>query len=175
MTAREFLALGETQERLELVDGIVCMSPRPTPLHQLVLVAIQRQLDRYIDANPGAVYFPDADLELGPGIVYSPDIACYKAGRIRGVPASLTAAPDLVIEILSPSTSAFDFTTKRDDYERAGAGEYWIIDPHDGRVRQYVREGDMLIERAANQACVTSASLPDFMLDTAPIRDLSRR
>lgn len=174
MTAVEFLAIGETKERLELVDGIVCMSPRPTPLHQLALVAIQRQLDRYVDANPGAVYFPDADLQLDRDLVYSPDLACYCAGRIRGVPALLTETPDLVIEILSPSTGAFDLTTKRGDYGLAGVREYWVVEPATGGVRTYVLEHHVLVERPADQARVASVALAGFVLDTAPIRELSK-
>ena len=53
MTAEEYLALGETNARYELIDGVVCMSPKPSPLHQKILRFIQGQLEAFLDSNPG--------------------------------------------------------------------------------------------------------------------------
>jgi Uma2 family endonuclease len=176
MTAAEFLALGPTQERLELVDGVVVMSPRPTPLHQTILRLVLKQIDAWIDEHPGAACFPEVDWELRPHNVYQPDIVCYAPGRLQGIPTHLAETPDLIIEILSPSTKSFDLTTKKDDYEQHGIAEYWAIDPRDARVRCYRREGAKLIEVAsaggADQGnTVESSSLPGFVFDLLPLRE----
>lgn len=180
MTATEFLAMGETQERLELVDGVVVMSPRPTPLHQLILGLIFQQLRQWVERHSGAACFPDVDWELHPQKVYSPDIVCYAPGRLQGVPTRLTEAPDLLIEILSPGTKAFDLTTKKDDYERYGVAEFWAVDPVDVRVRCYRRSGAQLLEVAGAGGAdgpdrLESSALPGFVLDLRPLREAAGR
>src|SRR5437763_12310577 len=62
MTADEFLALGETPERYELIDGTVVMSPSPTPIHQLIVVELLQQILAWKQAHAGARVFPDTDL-----------------------------------------------------------------------------------------------------------------
>ena len=173
MTASEYLALGETRERYELIDGVVCMSPSPTPRHQKLLRAIYRQLESFIDANPGFDYFQDSDVVLGSQIVYEPDISCYRPGRIPAMPHHLTQPPDLVIEILSPGSKAFDLTTKKDDYERFGVHEYWAIDPADARVRCYRRQGQLFIETPVTGDFLESTGWPGFVLDLLPLRALA--
>lgn len=180
MTAAEFLAAGPTEERLELVDGVVVMSPRPTPLHQLILGLIFQQLQGWVAQHAGAACFPEVDLELHSHKVYSPDLVCYAPGRLKGIPSHLTEAPDLLIEILSPGTKAFDLTTKKDDYERHGVAEFWAIDPVDVRVRCYRRSGAQLLEvagagGAAGGDRVESSGLSGFVLDLRPLRDAASR
>lgn len=173
MTAEEFLALGETPERLELVDGVVLMSPSPVPRHQVFLRLILRQLEQFVDSNPGICLFPDTDVRLGNYHVYRPDIVVYRSGRIAHVPERLDLAPDLLIEILSPGTKAFDLTTKRDDYERFGVGEYWAVEPDTGRVRCYQRRSDLLVEIPVPGDSVESITLAGFVLDLRPLRELA--
>jgi Uma2 family endonuclease len=173
MTASEYLALGETAERTELIDGVVCMSPRPTTRHQAALSLVQFQLELFVRSSPGFRYFPDVDLELGPSTVYAPDLVCYRPGRVTGFPGALTEAPDLIVEVLSPGTKAFDLTTKKDDYERFGVGEYWAVDPGDGRVRCYCRQETLLVEAPVSGDTLASTALPGFTLDIRPLRDLA--
>jgi Uma2 family endonuclease len=175
MTAADFFTIGQTAERLELVDGVVLMSPRPTPLHQTMLRLILRQIETYLDEHEGAACFPEVDWELRPDTVYSPDIACYAPGRLGAIPARLTAPPDLVIEILSPGTKAFDLTTKKDDYERCGVAEYWAIDGADARARCYQRQGPRLVETPGAGDHLDSGALPGFSLDLRPLRAAAAR
>src|ERR1043165_4562307 len=97
MTAEEFLALGETDQRLELVDGVVVMSPSPVPLHQRIARLIMRQLE---DTAPvGAQLFHETDIVLAERLVYCPHIVGYGAGRVPGVPARMGVPPALGIEL----------------------------------------------------------------------------
>lgn len=175
MSADSFLTLESTRDRYELVHGVVCMSPRPSARHQRLLSILQFQLEHYVLQNPGSMYFPDVDLQLGADTVYAPDLVCYRAGRLSGIPARLTLPPDLVIEVLSPATKAFDLTTKRDDYEKFGVGEYWCYDPGDAsqppRLRCYRREGQVFLEASVSGTQCASVALPGFMLDLDKLRN----
>lgn len=152
------------------------MSPRPTMFHQTLLRLTLKQLEKWLDQNPGADCFPEVDWELSPHNVYSPDLACYAPGRSPRIQARLSEPPDLLIEILSPGTKAFDLTTKKDDYERHGVAEFWAIDPLDLRVRCYRRAGSQLLEAAGAGGAdgadrVESRALPGFVLDLRPLRE----
>lgn len=162
MNAEDFLGLGPTRERYQLIDGVVCMSPLPNTFHQRLLSLFIVQLDAFVRAHKGFKYLPEVDLVLADDKVYSPDLVCYRPGRVKGYPTRLTDPPDLVIEILSYGTKNFDLTTKRDDYRRFGVGEYWTYDPSDGRPPEPV--GRLRCFRPP-QAPVTAAS---GFLDVSP-------
>lgn len=179
MTAAQYLALGETPERTELVDGVVVMSPSPLPIHQLIVVEVCTQIR--VSARQGGlcIAFPDTDVVFAADLVYRPDISVYRAGRFRGVPRRLDLPPDLIIEILSPSNRGLDLVTKRDDYNRFGVAEYWVIDPADASIRCWTRAAVAtgqplapLVETQSEAQRVPSAALPGFVLDLAPIRAL---
>ena len=175
MRADDYFALGETQERYQLVDGVVLMSPRPSTFHQMIVRLVQKQLEAHADAHPGACFFPDVDLQLTPTLVYAPDLVCYNPGRLHGFPVRLTTPPDLVIEVLSPGSKAFDLTTKRDDYEKHGIGEYWTYDPDDSRLRTYRRREGLLLDETARGDSAAAEALHGFVLDLRPLRAISAR
>lgn len=172
MTAAEYLAHGETIERHELVDGVVFMSPRPNLRHQEVIRRIQRQVETFVDAHPGCWCFADVDLVLANDRVYAPDLVCYLPGRLDKLPTVLKVPPDLLVEVLSPGTKAFDLTTKRNDYEAFGVGEYWAYDPADGRLRRFQRSGGKLVEAAPAGDFAECLVLPGWSLDLRPLRQL---
>lgn len=66
MTAEQFLSLGETEARLELVDGVISVSPSPVPSHQRVVHELCFQLERWARASGGATVYPDTDVEFRP-------------------------------------------------------------------------------------------------------------
>lgn len=174
MTADEYLALGETAERYELIDGIVVMSPSPFPDHSELSSEIAGQLRDFAQQGGHIRVFPDTDVKLTSGKVYRPDISVYRSDRLKGKVRLLTSPPDLAIEILSPNSKALDLITKRDDYEQFGVGEYWIVDPADARVRCWRRQGVRLIESTQSADTVRCESLPGFSLDLAPLRAIAR-
>ncbi len=170
MTADEYLALGETPDRYELIEGVVVMSPSPTPWHQQLIVELILQLGLARKRLPGLTFFPDTDLRLTAQKVYRPDISVYRPGRLAKVPARLDTPPDLVVEILSPGSKPLDLITKRDDYDKFGVGEYWVLDPADGSVRRWVREGTRLQERTTDGDTVESAAISGFVLQLSSLR-----
>lgn len=175
LTAEEFLALGETSERYELVDGVVCMSPKPSPRHQRALRLLQRQFEAFIDSNPGFDYYPDVDIRFDSRHVYAPDICCFRPGRVSSLDATIDVPPDLIVEILSPGSKAIDLTRKRADYGRFGVGEYWVLDPQSGGVRCFRSDGEQLVEvSVGSDASLSSVAIEGFVLDLAPFKALAR-
>lgn len=170
MTAEQFFALGETEARLELVDGVVSVSPSPLPRHQKTVQELFLQLSRVAELE----VFLDTDVWFDPSLVYRPDISVYRVGRLAGTPDRLAIVPDLIIEVLSPGSRPMDLLTKRDDYDRFGVSEYFAIDPDTARVYHWARQGARLIERPAEGERIASAIFQGLEIDIEPIRRLSK-
>ena len=170
MTAGEFLALGETGERYELIDGVVVMSPTPKPRHQEVLQLIQEQAGAWRRTSPGAMVLPDLTLKLADDLVYEPDLAIYAPGVLKDLTEYPDVPPRLIIEILSPGTKSTDLFTKRDDYQRFGVAEYWVIDPDTLKVRAWRRIGKDFVEQTVEGDTITATSIEGFALDLRELR-----
>ena len=107
------------------------MSPAPGTRHQAVSRHIQFQLYEQLEKTGlAAVFDAPTDIHLDENDVVEPDLMVIDERRRSIIaPAKITDAPDLVVEILSESTAHRDRSVKRALYERAGVGEYWIVDP----------------------------------------------
>lgn len=158
MTADEFLALGETDRRLELIDGVVVVSPSPIPLHQKIARVLMRAVEDTL--APGSELFHETDVVLARRLVYCPDFVVYGPGRWRTVPQRLDIPPDLVVEVLSPHNRRKDLLTKRQDYEAYGVGEYWIIDTADMSALLLRRDGPGFTEFRVTNGEFKCAALP---------------
>lgn len=174
MKASEYIALGETNDRYELIDGIVVMSPSPLPRHQKVRAFLAASLVGSAKSIPGLEFFPDTDVIFAEGTVYRPDFSIYAPGKLRGVPIRLTLVPDLVIEILSPGSKPLDLVTKRDDYGRFGVGEYWVIDPADLSVRLWRSRAGQFEETPMSGETLASTAIAGVVLDLAALRTFMR-
>lgn len=175
LTATEYLSLGETTDRYELIDGVVCMSPKPSRRHQKMLCLVQTQFESFIRKHPGHEYYPDVDIRFDDRHVYAPDMCCFVPGRVPPLDEVLEIAPDLIIEVLSPSSAALDLVRKRADYGVFGVREYWIIDPGSGVVRCFRNREGQMVEAAVPYDAIASEAIPGFVLDLDPVRELSRR
>jgi Uma2 family endonuclease len=122
------------EERWELIDGHAwAMSPAPRRRHQKLSGRLFAKMHGFLEGQPCEVYeapfdvlLPEADDEVGT--VVQPDIVVF-CDRSRLTEAGARGAPDLVVEILSPSTSKKDQREKFELYQRHGVREYWIVDP----------------------------------------------
>lgn len=167
MTAREYFALGEREERYELIDGVLVMSPSPSLSHQDLVRALLRQIEPFADELPGVRVVLDTDIQFAPDTVYRPDVALYAAGRLAGDPEYPDIAPDLVIEVVSPSSRPRDMVTKRDDYARFGVREYWVVDAGAIQVFRVARRARRYAAPVTVRATVTSTAIPGLTLDNA--------
>ncbi|WP_044895077.1 Uma2 family endonuclease [Bacillus alveayuensis] len=136
--------------RYEGTDGIVFMTPSPTPQHQRIVTALSALFFHHLQDYPCEVFVAPIDVCLFATKDtplhdikdwYIPDlvIVCEqnKIGSER-----IYGAPDFVVEILSPSTAKHDRITKFRSYEKAGVKEYWIVDPIHTTVEVYVLQND---------------------------------
>jgi len=142
-TYTDYMTWGE-DVRCELIDGVVYdMSPAPGWVHQGIGVKLARQLDVYLDGKPCMVFQAPFDVRLnadtGDDTVVQPDVVVI-CDRSIMAKTGCTGAPDMVVEILSPSTAKKDLVLKRVKYQQAGVREIWFVDPETRGVQIYLRE-----------------------------------
>jgi Uma2 family endonuclease len=108
--------------RHEIIDGDHYMNPAPSTYHQTISKRLQYHLYSKIElAGLGLVFNAPVDVQLSNHDIVQPDlVVLLKGTRARVTPAKINGAPDLLVEILSPSTAANDQHLKRKVYERAG-------------------------------------------------------
>ncbi len=148
-TYKDYLSWSD-DERWEIIDGKpVAMSPAPTPEHQMISVRLletllmqkQKMKNCTIIHAPVDVLLVDSEDDYSSGdsirTVVQPDILILcDSSKIKK--RGIEGAPDLVIEIVSPSTVSRDMTLKRDLYEKHGVREYWIVQPGERIVIVYI-------------------------------------
>ena len=147
-TYRDYVTWDETV-RCELIDGEVFdMSPAPRRIHQGILGELIVRLHPLVHepcrvyAAPFDVRLPDAGETVEESsTVVQPDVSVI-CDPAKLDDAGCVGAPDLIIEILSPSTASKDQIRKRELYERHGVREYWLIHPTDRTVRIYRLDRD---------------------------------
>ena len=125
------ILIEDDDERHELLDGERVLVPSPNMEHQEVVTSLGTSLSMFVrEHDLGRVYFAPTDVVFSDTDVVHPDILFVSNERqhIR-TPANIQGAPDLIVEILSPSSARRDWGYKRELYARHGVGEYWIIDP----------------------------------------------
>jgi len=177
MSADEYLSLPEDGFSYELVDGVVCMSPSATPLHQKVALEIAFQLMSFLRGSPVGEAFTDVDVVIrrgsdGKDVVYQPDLVFVKPEKIAPDYSRLTGLPDVVVEVISTGRRRYDSETKRGDYERAGIGEYWLIDPYRKQLSFWRLEAGRYVEISPEGERFASQAAPGFVLDIARIRSI---
>jgi Uma2 family endonuclease len=139
-TFADWLALDESV-RAELYDGILVMMAPPSQKHQIVLLALAAQLRDFLKGKPctvipaptGVRLSQKEDSALEPDII----VVCDKS-KLDG--HICNGAPDLIVEILSPSTARYDRMVKFQKYQQAGVREYWIVDPDTATVQVNINE-----------------------------------
>jgi Uma2 family endonuclease len=179
LTYTDLLRIRETRdERLELIEGELFVTPSPSPLHQYVsgrLEFLFRQL--VLGLGYGLLFSAPLDVKLAENAVVQPDLILYLPDRRPQVTTTaVVGVPSLVIEILSPSTRTYDLETKRRLYAEHGVPENWVVDTqsHSVAVCSDPREGKYRSERVSTDMA-TSVLIPDFAVDLdelfAPIPD----
>lgn len=138
MTAAAFLALPETDERTELLDGEAIVAPAPGLDHQRLVLRLAKLIEGL--AAGGEVLVAPVDVLLDEHNVVQPDVLWRAAnGPCQPVEGRyLKGAPDLVIEIVSPTSEVRDRGLKFDLYEQHAVREYWIVELEPRFIEVYV-------------------------------------
>ena len=145
LTYDDFLLFPDDGKRHELIDGEHYVTASPNMKHQQVLLNLTLLIGNRLAAHPiGRMFFAPFDVLFSRFDVVEPDLLYLSNARLVDVatPQHIRGAPELVVEIASPSTRSRDETIKRRLYERFGVSEYWLVDPDIDIVRIYRRDGN---------------------------------
>lgn len=143
----------------EMIDGkIVMMSPRPTVNHNIVAGNIFNLFFNYLNGKSCTPFGDGTDLYLTDKDRFVPDgmIVCNKDIIKR---KGIYGVPDLVVEVLSPSTARNDRGHKKDVYEAAGVREYWIVEPDAKSVEVYLLKNGKFV---LDDMCII---YPDYFIE----------
>jgi len=152
LTQREFRAWLDRRPpsdlgHYELLNGRVIVSPPAGWPHAQIGATVCHLLRQHVDRRlVGRVLDSSAGFDLPSGDTLEPDASFVSSARWTAASKPiygqfLKVVPDLVVEILSPSTRKRDLTDKKDIYGRNGVDEYWVIDPRGGSVTVFSRTG----------------------------------
>ena len=132
-------------ERYELIDGYLYRMESPSMVHQRLLIYLGHKIYSLIEEHNCAceVFVAPFDVQLDKDerTLVEPDVLVI-CDPEKLTKKKLYGAPDLAVEILSPSTRSKDMFLKLNKYWKAGVKEYWIIDPRDRNVTVYIFDGD---------------------------------
>jgi len=119
----------------EIINGKANVTARPDLNHLTIAFNVGKVFERFID-NKTCKMFIEADVHLGDEYIFIPDVAvvCDK-GKRRG--GAVYGAPDLIVEVLSPSSARLDLSVKKDVYEKNGVREYWLVYPESRMITVY--------------------------------------
>jgi len=174
-TYEDYKKLPDDGRRYEIIEGVLYVTAAPNFDHQYTVTRLLVHLDDLVTRRdlgivlvaPFEVHLPDVARPV------QPDVLFVDAGRApRPGAADFTGAPDLIVEVLSPSTARTDRLVKFGAYERAGVREYWLVDPRTRSVEVYALSEDGTYDMAGQYTpgeTVTSTVLSDLAL---PVDDL---
>ena len=151
----------DDSERWELIEGVpYAMSPAPAPKHQSISMELSSQFHNFLKGKPCKLYPAPFDVRLnaddGDDTVVQPDLSVI-CDRSKIDDKGCKGAPDLIVEIISPSTARHDRLVKYNLYKNAGVREYWIVDPDTKTVSVNVLRDGMYVAYAYGD------------IDTAPV------
>jgi Uma2 family endonuclease len=143
-TYEDWLRLPDDGFRYEVLNGVLYMTPPPRIRHQLTLENLSRRLGNFVaERKLGWILFAPCGVRLpGQPVPVQPDILFVRAERRDIIGEEyVEGAPDLVVEVLSPSNWLYDRTEKFRAYQEAGVLEYWIVDYRARIIEVFVLEG----------------------------------
>lgn len=174
LTYQDYINLPESEtDRYELLEGELVMVPSPHWSHQVILKRLFRLLDDYVMNNKlGEVCFAPLDVILSPEAVLQPDILFISKDRQDIIKEQgVQGAPDLVIEIASPTTKDRDRTLKKTLYARHRVKEYWIVDPEEKTVAVFTlgKKGFKSVEAYKESETLNSPLLKELEINLSKV------
>ena len=170
LTYDDFLLFPDDGKRHELIDGEHYVTPSPSRKHQAISWNLTILIGSYLESHPvGRAFAAPFDVVFSNFDIVEPDLLFISNARLEVLTAkNVQGAPNLVVEIGSPSTRRRDEIIKRKLYERCGVEEYWVIDPEVETIAVYRHVGatyqrvlDLALER---HDTLTTPLLPHLTL-----------
>jgi len=172
MSYEEYLKFAGNAHLVEWVDGEVIVYMPPIPQHQQLVLFISQVLNLFVSFfKLGQVMIAPLEVKLwSDGPSREPDIIFVSNENLAQITADrLEGAPDLLVEVISPGSASEDRVRKFSEYERAGVGEYWIIDPRPRKQQAdfYLLGQDKLYQSIPieDDGRYYSRTIPDFWLN----------
>ena len=164
-TVEEFLQLEE--ELCQLINRRAIMTPAPNSNHQKLVRELLLQFTKFADSS--SFFFAPLDVFLDNKNVFQPDLLYVPKERKNIVKErGIEGAPDLVVEVLSPSNAYLDRYTKKDTYFRCGVKEYWIVDPANKTLEIYTlaqEDKNTPLLNLVEEGEITSTVIPQLKFD----------
>jgi Uma2 family endonuclease len=131
LTYDDLLQMPDDGKRYEIIDGELYVSPSPIPRHQELSQRLALLIGNHVQEHHlGKLYTAPLDVRLEEHGIVEPDLLFISTERMAIIGGTtINGAPDLLIEVLSPSTRSRDETLKAELYARSGVREYWLADP----------------------------------------------
>jgi Uma2 family endonuclease len=169
----DYVGLPADGRRYEILDGELFVTPAPSSRHQQVSINLAFLLVQHVRARHlGRILDAPIDVIFEPTTVAQPDIVFIRTERDAIVAdRGIEGSPDLVVEILSPSSVRQDRITKAALYARFGVPYYWIVDPDAGTVELYELAGDAyrLVAKESGDARIRPALFPGLAIDLVEV------
>jgi Uma2 family endonuclease len=124
----------------QIINDSLVMSPSPLDIHQVIVQEIFLEISIHLRKNRlGYLRLAPYDVHLSKSNILQPDICFIKENnKTKLDEKGLMGAPDLVIEVLSPSTKKYDLFEKKEIYKNYGVTEYFVIDPATKLVKNFI-------------------------------------
>jgi len=173
-TYKDYLAWGE-DVKCELIDGVVYNMASPTTAHQDLVSRLWSIFRDFLKGRRCKAYFAPLDVRLNAhsydDIVVQPDviILCDRS-KLDPAGRGIIGAPDMIIEVLSPTTAYTDRVLKHQKYMLAGVKEYWIVDIENKLLEVYLLEGGKYFsQKHGKNGKVPVQTFPGLEIDLAEI------
>jgi Uma2 family endonuclease len=173
LTYEDLVNLPDDGKRYEILDGDLVVTASPITRHQRVSRNLFSILDRHVRAHDlGEILYAPIDVILDRHTIVVPDLVVVSNGRSAIIQRhGIVGAPNLLVEILSPSTVQRDRDTKAKLYSRFGVDCYWIVDAESEELHVYLREGASyrtpMVHRG--RTVVQVMPFPDLALDLGAV------
>ena len=168
MTYTQYCLLPEDGKQYEVIDGELFMTPAPRPKHQKIVLRLAEELSGFVrKSGLGEVFVAPVDVLLEQHTILQPDVLFIRQERLAIVKEdAIEGPPDLVVEVLSPSTFYKDLRKKMTAYSQFGVQEYWIVDSETETIEIYTRRDDKLqmARKFSSGESLESALLPGLRL-----------
>ena len=175
LTYEDYASLPEDGRRYEILDGELAVTSAPSPKHQVVSRNLEWVLHGHVrQKGLGTVLDAPIDVILSTTTIVQPDLLFIRSGReVIVTERGIEGAPDLIVEILSPSSTRQDRVVKAALYARHGVGHYWIVDPEARAIELYELEEEAyrLAVKVAGGEILRPSLFPGLEIDLGEIWD----
>lgn len=170
-TAAEFRRLPEGPPYYELEEGKLIEMPRPRRIHQAIIKKLLAALDNYLTRQPIGDVWPEVEVVLSPTRIYIPDLSFLLTENMSRFAhdddVAIQGAPDLVVEVISPSTARRDRSQKLRAYQQAGVPWYWLVETEPLLITEYRHTADGYLVNQTAAETFAPALFPGLTLPLA--------